>query len=138
MLWRQPNKIFFQNFCWNFVFFWIQSPFSPAFDFCCLYMSYMDGKLWKSAKFWHQDVRVSLRHKGVRTFVDSREKSCPSTWHCLVVLFCSFIVLSKRYLTDILAPSCVVLKYGSSLLSTSRDLQIQVHCPFPFFNLRSN
>jgi len=37
-----------------------------------LYMSYMDGKLCKSAEFWHQDVRVSFHHWGVRTFVDSQ------------------------------------------------------------------
>ena len=37
-----------------------------------------------SAKFWHQDVRVSTR-----TFVFEKVKTWTSTWHCLV--FCSLI-----------------------------------------------
>ena len=48
------------------MFFGIQSSFSPNFIKLCL--SYICEKLYMSAKFWHQDVRVSLLQKITRTF----------------------------------------------------------------------
>ena len=45
----------------------------------------MYEKLFMSAKFWHQDVRVSHLQKSTRTFFFKKVKTWTSTWHCLIV-----------------------------------------------------
>ena len=45
-------------------------------------MSYVYEKLYMSARFWHQDVRVSHLQNSIRTFVFEKAKT--STWHCLL------------------------------------------------------
>ena len=44
----------------------------------------MYEKLFMSAKFWHQDVKVSHLQKSTRTFVFKKAKIWTSTWHCLL------------------------------------------------------
>ena len=44
----------------------------------------MYEKLFMSAKFWHQDVRVNHLQKITRTFFFEKVKTWTSTWHCLL------------------------------------------------------
>ena len=44
-------------------------------------MSYIYEKLYMSAKFWHQDVRVNHLQKITRTFLFKKVKTWTSTWH---------------------------------------------------------
>ena len=61
------SRFFSQNFYLNQAFFRIRLSFSPDLIKWCLYVSYMYEKLYMSANFWHQDVRVSHLQKNTRT-----------------------------------------------------------------------
>ena len=55
-----------------------------------------------SAKFWHQDVRVSHLQKSTRTFVFEKVKIWTSTWHCLLFISFRWLIWDLQIMSSVM------------------------------------